>query len=176
MVVRVRVHRAFRVMVPAGLVLLATACGHKSSGTSSSGSGGSSKMAIVESAKVGGVGTVLVNGAGRTLYMLTADKGDKVTCTSTACTGAWPPLLLPAGTSAPTGGTGVTAAMLGTAKAPSGTQVTYGQWPLYTFSGDTGAGQANGQGIKSFGGVWHPVAPSGQPVSSSGVSSGGGGY
>jgi len=66
--------------------------------------------------------------------------------------------------------------MLGTAKAPSGTQVTYGQWPLYTFSGDTGAGQANGQGIKSFGGVWHPVAPSGQPVSSSGVSSGGGGY
>ena len=110
--------------------------------------------------------------------MLTADKGGKVTCTSTECTAAWPPLLLPAGVSAPVGGGGVTDSMLGTAKTPSGEmQVTYNSWPLYTFSGDAAAGQVNGQGIKSFGGVWHPLAPSGQPVAGSASSSGGtGGY
>lgn len=33
-------------------------------------------------------------------------------------------------------------------------QVRLGSDPLYTFSGDSGAGQANGRGIKSFGGTW----------------------
>ena len=44
---------------------------------------------------------------------------------------------------------------------------------LYTYRGDSSPGQANGQGIQSFGGVWHPLAKSGQPVSSSGSSGGG---
>ena len=68
--------------------------------------------------------------------------------------------------------------MLGTAKTSSGSmQVTYNNWPLYTFSGDGAAGRVNGQGIKSFGGVWHPLAPSGQPLTGSGGSGGGsGGY
>jgi len=30
---------------------------------------------------------------------------------------------------------------------------------LYTFSGDTAAGQTQGEGIQSFGGTWHVVAP-----------------
>jgi predicted lipoprotein with Yx(FWY)xxD motif len=30
---------------------------------------------------------------------------------------------------------------------------------LYTFSGDTAAGQAHGEGIQSFGGTWHVVTP-----------------
>jgi predicted lipoprotein with Yx(FWY)xxD motif len=36
-------------------------------------------------------------------------------------------------------------------------QVTLRGMPLYRFSGDTAKGQANGQGIKSFGGAWHAV-------------------
>jgi predicted lipoprotein with Yx(FWY)xxD motif len=55
--------------------------------------------------------------------------------------------------------------LLGTARTPNGAlQVTYGHWPLYTYSGDASAGQANGQGIQSFGGVWHPLATSGKPI------------
>jgi predicted lipoprotein with Yx(FWY)xxD motif len=34
-------------------------------------------------------------------------------------------------------------------------QVALGSDPLYTFAGDGKKGQANGNGIKSFGGTWH---------------------
>ncbi len=161
------------------LALLLAACAKNSSTPPASGSGASSRpseaAALVKSATVSGVGTVLVNSAGRTLYTLSADQGGKVTCTSSACTSVWPPLLLPSGTSAPTG-SGVTSTLLGTVKTPSGQmQVTYNNWPLYTFSGDSGPGQAKGQGINSFGGVWHPMGTSGQRVTGS-SSSGGGGY
>jgi predicted lipoprotein with Yx(FWY)xxD motif len=40
---------------------------------------------------------------------------------------------------------------------PDGTkQLKAGKWPLYYFSGDTAAGETNGQGS---GGVWFVVAP-----------------
>ena len=173
--------RPLRLVVPGMLLaLVVAACGHKGSTTTGSNpnSGGSTSTAAVKSANVSGIGTILVNGAGRTLYMLSADKGGKVTCRSTECTAAWPPMLLPSGASAPVGGSGVTASMLGTAKASGGAmQVTYNNWPLYTFSGDAGPGQVKGQGIKSFGGVWHPLSPSGQLVTASASSSAGsGGY
>ena len=54
-------------------------------------------------ANVTGVGTVLVDSSGRTLYMLTADKGDHVTCTASPCTAVWPPVIAP---SAPSAGAG----------------------------------------------------------------------
>jgi hypothetical protein len=54
---------------------------------------------------------------------------------------------------------------------------------MYEYTGDSGSGQANGEGIKSFGGTWYVLNPSGQPVksksggsSNSGGSGGGGGY
>jgi predicted lipoprotein with Yx(FWY)xxD motif len=40
-------------------------------------------------------------------------------------------------------------------------QLKAGQWPLYTFAGDTAAGQTNGQGV---GGSWFVVAPDGSPI------------
>ncbi len=39
-------------------------------------------------------------------------------------------------------------------------QVTYKGGPLYTFTGDHGRGDANGQGFKDVG-VWHAAAVSG---------------
>jgi Secreted repeat of unknown function len=45
-------------------------------------------------------------------------------------------------------------------------QVTAEGAPLYYFSGDSAAGQVNGQGLKSFGGIWHAVQASGQPLTS----------
>jgi predicted lipoprotein with Yx(FWY)xxD motif len=119
---------------------------------------------VIDAMSVGLLGSALVNGSGRTLYTLSADRAGKVTCTSSACTSAWPPVLLSAGEHV-TAGSGVDSSKLGTVKTPSGAlQVTYNHWPLYTFSGDSGAGQTSGQGINSFGGVWHPIAPTGQPI------------
>ena len=165
-----------------------------SSGTASSGSasntGASTSSAATVSAKnVPGVGTVLINGKGDTLYMLTSEKGSKITCTaSNGCTKFWPEVNLPSGTTAAKAGSGVQTSLLGTVKGAAGQmEVTYNGWPLYTYAGDSGAGVAHGQGITSFGGTWYVLNSSGNPVtsasgssasssSSSGSGSGSGGY
>jgi predicted lipoprotein with Yx(FWY)xxD motif len=152
----------------AALLLLLAACASKtnagSSGASNSPAATGAGGVTVNATSVGLLGTALVTSDGLTLYTLSADAGGKVTCTSSSCTSVWPPLLVPTGGTA-TAGSGVTASMLGTIVTPSGAkQVTYNKWPLYRFSQDSAAGQSNGQGIQSFGGVWHPIAPSGQPI------------
>jgi hypothetical protein len=48
--------------------------------------------------------------------------------------------------------------------------------PLYTYTADTAPGQANGNGINAYGGVWHEVTVSGAAAPASNPSSGGGGY
>jgi hypothetical protein len=64
-----------------------------------------------------------------------------------------PPLLLPSGSSTPTGAVGVTG--LGVVSMNGGMQVTVHGDPLYRFSGDKATGDTNGEGINSFGGIWH---------------------
>jgi predicted lipoprotein with Yx(FWY)xxD motif len=132
------------------------------------------------------LGPVLVDSKGFTVYMLTADTKGHSTCSS-QCLQYWPLVPAPAGAGVPTV-QGVSAA-LATTKATSGaSMVTAGGWPLYTFVKDTAPGQVAGQGIKTFGGTWYAVSPSGSPVtaasktapsstsSSSGAASGGYGY
>jgi predicted lipoprotein with Yx(FWY)xxD motif len=168
-----------------GTAATVAACGSSSSSTaagsssSSAPAGASSAASATISAKsVPGVGTVLVNGQGQTLYMLTSEKGGKITCTQTnGCTQAWPETLLANGATA-TAGSGVQSSLLGTVKDASGNlEVTYNHWPLYTFSGDSGPGVAKGQGLTSFGGTWYVLSGSGNPVTSSqsGTASSGGG-
>jgi predicted lipoprotein with Yx(FWY)xxD motif len=140
----------------------------------------------VSTATVPKLGTVLVNGKGRTLYILSSEQGGKVTCvTGNGCTTFWPPAALPSGVTAGAAGTGAQASLLGTAKDPSGAaRLTYGGWPLYTYSGDTGSGQANGEGVVSFGGTWTAITAGGMPATTtsstpattSGGSGSGGGY
>jgi predicted lipoprotein with Yx(FWY)xxD motif len=169
-----------------GTAATVAACGSSSSSTaagsssSSAPAGASSAAAATISAKsVPGVGTVLVNGQGQTLYMLTSEKGGKITCTqANGCTQAWPETLLTNGATAAAGG-GVQSSLLGTVKDASGNlEVTYNHWPLYTFSGDSGPGVAKGQALTSFGGTWYVLNGSGNPVTSSqsGTASSGGGY
>jgi len=131
-------------------------------------------------------GRILVDADGRTLYELTADSTGRSTCSS-ACQAVWPPLALPAGEHA-TAGPGTQASCLsgsaGVATEPSGAhQVAYCGHPLYTFSGDSAAGQVHGFGIHSFGGTWYPVGVDGSPVehavaasSSTSTSTSSGGY
>jgi predicted lipoprotein with Yx(FWY)xxD motif len=96
--------------------------------------------------------TVLTNTKGFTLYTLSGEKNGKFICTG-SCTSTWPPLLVAAGTK-PKG-----PVTLGTIKRPEGkTQITFKGAPVYTFSGDSRKGEANGEGIKDVG-VWHAVTP-----------------
>ena len=168
-----------------GTAATVAACGSSSSSTaagspgSSAPAGASSAASATISAKsVPGVGTVLVNGQGQTLYMLTSEKGGKITCTAAnGCIQAWPETLLTSGATA-AAGSGVHSSLLGTVKDASGNlEVTYNHWPLYTFSGDSGPGVAKGQGLTSFGGTWYVLSGSGNPVTSSpsGTASSGGG-
>lgn len=186
-----RLHRpSGRRLLVGGLALAGAAtvaaCGSSSSsgaaaGSSSSAPAGASSTAAgtISAKSVPGVGTVLVNGQGQTLYLLNSETNGKITCTeANGCTQAWPETVLGSGTTAATAGSGVQASLLGTVKDASGSlQVTYNHWPLYTFSGDSGPGVAKGEGISNFGGTWYVLNGSGNPVTSaqSSSSSGGGG-
>lgn len=66
------------------------------------------------------LGTILADSKDMVLYTYTADDGGKDGCTG-VCLKYWPPLLLPAGGTTPTGGPGVSG--LGTVARPDGTQV-----------------------------------------------------
>jgi predicted lipoprotein with Yx(FWY)xxD motif len=119
------------------------------------------------------IGTVLVTGQGRTLYMFAADKHGQSACYS-QCAHYWPPLLT---SGKPVAGQGAKAALLGTIRRKNGElQVTYSGHPLYRYISDTSAGQAGGQGLNLSGGLWWAVSPSGALDKSKASSGGGGGY
>jgi predicted lipoprotein with Yx(FWY)xxD motif len=155
--------------VPAIALLSLAGCG--------SGSGPSSVPARLPSpagSSAGGsihvastsLGQVLVDGTGRTVYLLTADSPGTSSCNAT-CLAYWPAVPPPPATTP----AGVTA-RLGRTTTPGGSPIaTAGGWPLYTFVQDKAPGDVTGEGVKSFGGTWYAVSPSGQPVKAGGGSS-----
>ncbi len=170
------------------VLLLSSACGSSAATPSTTTAGGSvttsakaSGPALVTVARVGSLGPVLVDKAGMTLYRYTPDGTDRSVCTG-GCASLWPPLTVPAGTAAATGGAGVPSSDLGIITRADGThQITYKGMPLYTYTGDTKAGEASGQGV---GGTWFVVtnpstsspATGGASPSTTAKSSGGYGY
>jgi predicted lipoprotein with Yx(FWY)xxD motif len=124
--------------------------GAATSSTAAAGSGGASATGVKTASNATLGSTVLVNAQGRTLYHLSGEGNGKFLCTSAACVAAWPPV----GASAI--GTGLSG--LAAIRRPDGSaQLAYNGEPLYTFSGDKAAGEANGQGIKADGGTWSAV-------------------
>lgn len=108
------------------------------------------------------LGSVLVDGSGRTVYLFVADSGTSSNCNSAACVQYWPPVLT---TGAPQAGPGANAALLGTTTRRDGkTEVTYAGHPLYYFISDSKAGDVTGQGINGFGGPWYVVSASGTQI------------
>jgi predicted lipoprotein with Yx(FWY)xxD motif len=143
-----------------------------SSPTSSSPAANGDAAITVATASIPGVGTVLVNGNGQTLYLLSSEQGGKLTCTDdNGCTKVWPDTELPSGKTAGIAGAGVQASLLSTVKTADGKlYLTYNTFPLYTFTGDTKTGTAAGQGITSFGGTWAAITPAGVAATTSSAS------
>jgi predicted lipoprotein with Yx(FWY)xxD motif len=144
------------------------ACGGSSNGTGSgsgSTSGGGGAGSKLDASTVSGLGKVLVDAEGFTLYHFTPDSGGTIACTG-ACASTWPPILVKGG-NMPSAGSGVAGTISSVDRPDGSVQVTYDGLPLYRFSGDQQPGQANGQGIE---GKWFAVTPSGKSAGSSGSS------
>ena len=151
--------------------LIIAACGSSSSTTSSTATTSTSSAKSASSApgpkvsarSVSSLGPVLVNEEGKTLYVFAPDKESKVTCQG-ECASIWPPMKLESGQKATALG-GVKSKLLGKDPDPEGGEVvTYAGWPLYTYTADTSAGMASGQGLNVNGGLWYTISPSGKVI------------
>jgi predicted lipoprotein with Yx(FWY)xxD motif len=132
-------------------------------------------------------GTAIVTDAsGKTLYWFVPDTSTTSKCTG-SCATYWPPVAGPV-----TAGSGVTGTLGVITRAGGTMQATYDGHPLYTYVGDSGPGQAKGNGLNISGGVWWEMTVSGAKpatstssntsgnsgsgTSTSGTNMGGGGY
>jgi predicted lipoprotein with Yx(FWY)xxD motif len=163
---------ALAVAVPLSALTLA-ACGSNDNGSSSTAqpTTSSGKAATVGLASEGGLGKILVDSQGHTLYLFEKDTGTKSTCTG-ACAEQWPPLRA---SGKPAVGSGLSASEVGTTPRSDGAaEVTYNGHPLYLYAGDSKPGDTNGQGLNVFGGGWFALSASGNKVSGTGTGSGSG--
>jgi predicted lipoprotein with Yx(FWY)xxD motif len=163
------------VVAVAAAVAIVAGCGSNNSGSGSSGSSGGgaygsggtsgvsngqSGVATVKTAS-SSLGTILVDGSGRTLYLFEKDQPNQSAC-SGACASAWP---IDKSSAAPRAGGQVNTSLLGTIKRSDGTtQVTYNKHPLYYYAGDSAPGQLNGQGLNAFGAEWAVLSPAGDKI------------
>lgn len=145
---------------PIALVLALTlaACGGSSSSASGNSTTSSSTMPPTAASTSGNVirtasATVngktvmlLTNSQNMTLYYFKPDTPTTAACT-TGCISTWPPFLS-RDSSVPTSATSLQGTLTVQANA-NGQQVEYNGHPLYTYSGDTAPGQANGEGISN---------------------------
>ena len=158
------------------LAILLAACGGGGSGSNNNSNGGAAQGANppaqsppnsspaasgggavqIGTRSIPGVGTVLVNGSGLTLYHDPTDTSTQTTCTG-GCAAIWPPLLSKSGSAPASPGV---MGQFGTFSRPdTGTQITFNGMPLYTYIGDTQPGQVNGQGIDGFSAVTSTSSP-----------------
>ena len=147
-----------------------------SSAPASAGATSALKMTTINGA------AIVTNASGKTLYWFVPDTSTTSMCTG-SCATYWPPVVGPV-----TAGSGVTGTLGNITRAGGTMQATYDGHPLSTHVGDSGPGQAKGNGLNVSGGVWWEMTVSGaKPVTStntssntsggmSGTSTGGGGY
>jgi predicted lipoprotein with Yx(FWY)xxD motif len=108
----------------------------------------------LQTVRIGGV-TVLANAKGLTLYSFAPDTATKSACYG-SCAVYWPPVTGPV-----TAGPGVTGKLATIKRSDGSVQATYDGHPLYTYIGDSAAGQAHGNNLNLNGGLWHEVTASG---------------
>ncbi|MEU6253466.1 hypothetical protein [Streptomyces sp. NPDC047043] len=148
--------RTALIAIPLALGLVACGGGKDDDGAGKGSGGRSEAIAVKDS----GLGSILVDGEGRTLYAFTKDKGGASNCDA-KCIAVWPALTGGAKASA---GKGVQSSLIQEAKKSGGAvQTTYGGWPLYYYVGDAAPGDVNGQGLD---GQWFAVGADGKLVRS----------
>ena len=151
------------------------ACGGSSNSSSGSSNAASTTPAqtsaatgTVSTKSVSGVGTVLVDSKGDTLYTNNQDTASKMACTA-ACQSIWPPAMASGGQ--PTSSDSSVQAKLGVANG----QLTFNGQPLYTFVSDS-PGEATGNGFTdSFGGTsftWTAASTGGSKTTGASASTG----
>jgi predicted lipoprotein with Yx(FWY)xxD motif len=166
--------RSFSLIGLAAAATAALAVGGCGGGGNASASAPQPKTSTGHAATVGvastGLGNVLVDSQGRTLYLWEKDSGNKSAC-SGGCATAWPPLRA---SGKPTVSGGAKASLIGTIPRSDGQpQVTYDGHPLYGYQGDSKAGDVTGQGSTGFGAPWYVVSPTGATITTAASSSGG---
>ncbi|MET0864769.1 MAG: hypothetical protein ABWZ98_10580 [Nakamurella sp.] len=157
--VRVRVRLAG---VLAVLAITTVACGGATrvDPTASASSASAAADAPQLTTTSGPLGTYLVDGTGRAIYLYDADPEGGSECYE-ACATAWPPV-----PGSATAGDGITAKDLtSSTRTDNIQQAVYAEHALYYYSKDTAAGETTGQGfVLTGGGIFYLVAPDGTPI------------
>jgi predicted lipoprotein with Yx(FWY)xxD motif len=151
------------------VVLTVAACGGDGGNRSSVTATASKGTATVIRVEGSGLGKILVDAQGRTLYLFKADSPDASACEG-ACAAAWPPLLAHG---RPSVASGLNPSLVSTIQRPGGArQLGYNGHPLYLFVDDQKSGDVKGEGVNAFGALWYVVSPAGNQVSGSPSGSG----
>lgn len=156
----------FLATVLAGGVLVLGACG--SGGGDDGGSASAESSAAADDSPAADavlamadsdLGTIVVDGSGRTVYVFDKDTpGSGESACSGQCLTAWPPVVAESDDAPVDGVTGEIA----TITRDDGTvQVTLEGYPLYLWQGDSAPGDVTGQGVQ---GVWWAVTADGEKV------------
>ena len=103
------------------------------------------------------LGQILTDQDGKTVYRFTPDSAGTSTCTG-GCLDNWPPVSLEEGETV-TAGDGVSGEVSTMTREDGTIQVTVNGFPVYFFSGDSAAGDVNGQGIGS---KWYVMTADGE--------------
>ncbi|GAA0614236.1 hypothetical protein HPO96_26270 [Kribbella sandramycini] len=156
-----------RVAGVVGVVVLGlgalTACGDDDGAAGSAAPEAVAQLKTADS----GLGKILVDGNGRTVYVFDKDTAGKSNCEAD-CLAKWPAV-------APGEGTpqldGVEVTTI--TRTDGGKQLAVGGLPVYLFAGDTKAGETKGQAV---GGVWWAVGADGKKITTQPSGDGNYGY
>jgi len=105
------------------------------------------------------LGKLLTGEDGKTLYLFLPDTATTSNCNA-GCIDSWPAFTLDGGETVK-GGAGVTGAFTTITRQDGSKQVTYAGHPLYYYSGDSAAGDVNGQGLFN---KWYVVGADGSAI------------
>ena len=157
--------RVMSVMLVGAFVTIAACSSSNKSSTATTTTAASSTTSAATSATLAvatetKLGTeIIVAASGKAVYMFVPDGSSTTSKVPTAVKTVWPPVTA-SGTA--TVGSGLDQAKLALQPQPDGTeQVSYNGHLLYTFSGDTAPGTANGERLA---GVWFVLSPAGTKI------------